>query len=113
MKSLSRKRVFVSGGSGVIGRQLIKKLQEERAYIFVGDLKPKPKEWGKEILYRQGDLLTITKKELLQFRPHLFFHLAASFERTEESASFWKTNFHHRIPMSPVWIGILRIQLAI
>ncbi len=97
---LSGKRVFVSGGAGVIGTSLVSRLLEEGAEVFVGDLKPCPKAWIGKIKYRQGDLNTITAQELTSFDPHLFFHLAATFERTEETPSFLEENFHHNVRLS-------------
>src|SRR5690554_6705132 len=96
-KMFKNKRVFVSGGAGVIGRELVKKLYEAGAKVFVGDLKDKPKDWPSDILYRKGDLNFIAKDELDQFSPQYFFHLAATFERTEETYDFWYENFHHNI----------------
>ena len=50
------KRVFVTGGAGVIGSSLVQHLFKQGAILFVGDLKPRPMSWHKNILYRQGDL---------------------------------------------------------
>ncbi len=50
------KRVFVTGGTGVIGSSLVQYLFKQGAILFVGDLKPRPMSWHKNILYRQGDL---------------------------------------------------------
>ena len=97
---LKNKRVFVSGGSGVIGTELVKKLSKIGAIIFVGDLKPRPKSFPKNIVYRQGDLNYITKEELEGFNPDFFFHLAATFERSEESFEFWNENYEHNVKLS-------------
>lgn len=94
------RKVFISGGNGVIGNCLVKKLHEQGAIIFVGDLKPRPGGWPKEIKYRQGDLNTITKEELEDFEAEFFFHLAATFERSTESYSFWDENFQHNVKLS-------------
>lgn len=97
---MENKRVFVSGGAGVIGMVLVQRLLEEGADVFVGDLKPCPKAWLGKVKYRQGDLNTITSQELLTFDPEVFFHLAATFERSEESYPFFEENFHHNIKLS-------------
>ena len=73
-------RVFVSGGSGVIGMELIPKLCALGAQVLVGDLKPRPKSFSKDVQYRQGDLNTMTAQEFEAFAPDLFIHLAATFE---------------------------------
>ena len=94
------KKVFVSGGAGVIGSVLIEKLYKKRAIIFVGDLKPKPTNFHKKIIYWQGDLNYITKEEIEEFSPEIFFHLAATFERSLETYKFWEENFHNNVLLS-------------
>lgn len=100
MKNFKNRRVFVSGGNGVIGRELIRKLVNQGAVVFTGDLKPRGNELPANILYRQGDLNYIEKQELEVFRPEIFIHLAATFERSTESYEFWEENFHHNVKLS-------------
>ena len=91
------KNVFISGGNGVIGKELVSMLSKMGANLFVGDLKPRPDFWPKEIRYRQGDLNYISRKEIDSFKPHYFFHLAATFERSTENYDFWHENHHHNV----------------
>ena len=100
--------VFVSGGAGVIGKELVKKLLNRNCQIYVGDLKPQPVEWIGKILYRQGDLNSLSKDEILSFQPDLFFHLAATFERSTESYEFWDENFHNNILLSHHLMTLLK-----
>jgi carbamoyl-phosphate synthase large subunit len=93
-------RVFVSGGAGVIGTALVEQLLSLGATVFVGDLKPCPPSWRNKVQYRMGDLVTIDKKELIEFSPEIFFHLAATFERSTESYPFYQENFHHNVQLS-------------
>ena len=102
------KKVFVSGGNGVIGNYLIEKLTSLGAILYVGDLKPRPAHWDKNIIYRQGDLNYITKEELEYFSPEYFFHLAATFERSDESYEFWDENKRHNLNLSTYLMGILK-----
>lgn len=102
------KRVFVSGGAGVIGNVLVDKLYKQGAKVFVGDLKSKPAHWPKEITYRQGDLNYITLEELEHFDPQFFFHLAATFERSIETYNFWDENYQHNIKLSHHLITCLK-----
>ncbi|MEH6518709.1 MAG: NAD-dependent epimerase/dehydratase family protein [Halioglobus sp.] len=93
-------RVFVSGGAGVIGHEIIPKLVDRGAEVFVGDLKQRPKNFVPGVRYRQGDLNKLTKAELASFEPDIFIHLAATFERSTESPGFWDENFHHNVALS-------------
>jgi carbamoyl-phosphate synthase large subunit len=100
MIQLQGKRIFISGGAGVIGIALVKKLHKIGTILLVGDLKPRPKDFPKNISYRQGDLNCVTRDELVQFNPEVFFHLAATFERSEETYNFWEENYHHNVKLS-------------
>jgi carbamoyl-phosphate synthase large subunit len=97
---LRGKRIFISGGNGVIGNELTTLLHGMGAVVFVGDLKPRPTHWPEEILYRRGDLNYITQEELRQFSPQIFFHLAATFERSTETYEFWDENRRHNVQLS-------------
>ncbi|MBD2544978.1 NAD-dependent epimerase/dehydratase family protein [Planktothricoides raciborskii] len=102
------KRVFVSGGAGVIGLDLIPHLIGCSASIFVGDLKPRPKIFPPEVRYRQGDLNSLTKQDIESFAPEIFIHLAATFERSTETYSFWAENYWHNIRLSHHLMTILK-----
>ena len=99
MNEWKNKRVFISGGSGVIGTALVNNLIAQDAVLFVGDLKPRPESW-QELKYREGDLITLTRQEIEEFNPEVYFHLAATFERSVETKGFWEENFHHNIALS-------------
>lgn len=105
---IKNKRVFVSGGAGVIGITLVQRLFEMGAIIMVGDLKPRPKNWDKAIRYRMGDLNYITKEELDEFAPDFFFHLAATFERSTETYGFWEENHWHNVRLSTHLMTVLK-----
>lgn len=102
------KRIFISGGAGVIGTALVSLLLNLGADLYIGDLKPCPKRWLGKVRYRQGDLNTITDQELLDFNPHIFFHLAATFERSEETYPFLEENYHHNVKLSHHLMGCLK-----
>ncbi|MBN2773197.1 MAG: NAD(P)-dependent oxidoreductase, partial [Prolixibacteraceae bacterium] len=97
---LNNKRVFVSGGAGVIGQELCPLLLSMGAVVMVGDLKSRPLGWDGAIIYRQGDLNKMSKSEIESFKSEIFIHLAATFERSEESYGFWEENFMHNIRLS-------------
>jgi carbamoyl-phosphate synthase large subunit len=94
------KRIFVSGGAGVIGCEIVPLLIERGAEVYVGDLKPRPASFSSLVRYRQGDLNYLTMKELESFAPDIFIHLAATFERSTESYEFWEENFWNNIHLS-------------
>ena len=93
-------RIFVTGGAGVIGMELIPMLVNLGADVLVGDLKVEPEEFRGIIRYRQGDLRQLSESELRKFDPELVFHLAATFERSTETAGFWDENFNHNVALS-------------
>lgn len=101
-------RIFISGGAGVIGLELVPLLETNGAKVFVGDLKPKPKSFSNSIQYRQGDLNSITQSELEDFSPNCFVHLAATFERTSESEGFYEENFHHNLRLSHHLMNLMK-----
>jgi carbamoyl-phosphate synthase large subunit len=105
---LEGERIFISGGNGVIGNALVDRLSRLDTVLYVGDLKPRPKHWPAQIQYRQGDLNYITREELDDFTPTIFFHLAATFERSTESYDFWAENFHHNVKLSHHLMSILK-----
>ncbi|PSR52454.1 epimerase [Adhaeribacter arboris] len=94
------RKVFISGGNGVIGNELVKKLHKAGAVLLVGDLKDRPKHLPSDIQYRKGDLNYITARELQDFAPEYFFHLAATFERSKETYGFWEENYQHNVNLS-------------
>jgi carbamoyl-phosphate synthase large subunit len=97
---MKNKRVFISGGAGVIGQQMVPKLVALGAIVYVGDLKPRPAAFAGQVVYRQGDLNELTVNELAAFAPEVFIHLAATFERSAESLAFWQDNFRHNVSLS-------------
>lgn len=105
---MKNKRIFVSGGAGVIGRCLVPMLADLGAVLLVGDLEEMPDEFPTNILYRQGDLNDISQEDMDIFDPEIFIHLAATFERSEETYLHWEENFHHNIKLSHHLISILR-----
>lgn len=90
------KRVLVTGGAGVIGLELINMLKDMGAIIRCVDIVEKPHELD-EIEYLQLDLSNNKNQPLFRFRPDYIFHLAADFERSEESPEFWDSNFRNNI----------------
>lgn len=97
---MTPQRIFISGGAGVIGRELVELLNGAGHALFVGDLKARPAGWSPAIRYRQGDLNHLSQAELESFAPTAFIHLAATFERSTETYGFWAENFAHNVALS-------------
>ena len=104
------KRVFISGGAGVIGQELVRYLATLPAEIavLVGDVKPRPADFPARFRYRQGDLNFLTEQEIGVFAPDLFIHLAATFERSTETYGFWEENFQHNVRLSHHLMTVLK-----
>lgn len=102
------KRVFVSGGAGVIGLEMIPRLIARGAEVMVGDIKPRPHSFPRDVRYRQGDLNGLTKEEIATFSPQIFIHLAATFERSTETYGFWEENFQHNTRLSHHLMSVLK-----
>lgn len=90
------KKVLVTGGAGVIGKELIGMLVKQGAIIRCVDFQEKPSELS-DIEYFQMDLSKSDNQFLFRFEPEYVFHLAADFERTEERKDFWESNFRNNI----------------
>ena len=92
------KKVLVTGGAGVVGRELVDYLKREGAIIRVVDLAEKPKEL-EGVEYFNMDL-SLESQFLFRFDPEYVFHLAADFERSEETEEFWESNFRNNVMAS-------------
>jgi nucleoside-diphosphate-sugar epimerase len=90
------KRALVTGSSGVIGRVLVEKLIHLGAEVLGVDIVPanQPVE---RVRYLTADLSASLPGALIDFAPEMVFHLAASFERTVETAGYWKTVFENDV----------------
>jgi len=94
------KKILVTGGAGVIGKELVNKMIELGANILCLDIVPKPKELSNMVEYRRVDLSNVKSELIKEFNPEVIFHLAATFERTEETPEFWEDNFRNNIILS-------------
>jgi len=102
------KRIIVTGGAGVIGKELIKKLTEKGAIINCFDIAPRPKVFSEKVEYCQKDLSLLNPIEFISFDPEIIFHLAATFERTKEDKNFWELNYLNNIILSHKVINVAK-----
>ena len=91
----SDKKVLVTGGAGVIGRVLVKKLEDMGADVLSIDLQSVAFERAKHITGNVLDLLPTCAKV-----PEIVFHLAATFGRTQIEPEFFNDNFYGNVLLS-------------
>ena len=102
------KKVLVTGGAGVMGRELIDRLEDLKAQILCIDRKPRPDRMPSSVQYCRADISEMDLNVIVEFNPGIIFHLAASFERTEETSEFWEINFRDNIIVSHRIIEVAR-----
>jgi UDP-glucose 4-epimerase len=85
----SRKRVFITGGSGFIAAHLIKALRNFGSQIFIFDRVPRD-DIRKETAQFIGDLnnYPFLERSLIQSDPDIIFHLAAAKDRSLKREDF-------------------------
>lgn len=97
--SYKGKNVLVTGGAGVIGMELVAILKRKGATVRCIDMVEKPRQFP-DVEYFQMDLSRFENQILFRFEPEIVFHLAADFERSEESEDFWESNFSNNVMAS-------------
>lgn len=93
-------KVLITGASGVIGIELAKLCANSRLKILGVDKKDAPIDWPANQSFVKGDLSSMNMAPIEEFGPEVVFHLAASFERTSESSSFYLTNHKDNVKVS-------------
>jgi len=96
---LTNKTILVTGGAGVIGKELITRLTKLTDNIFCIDRVGKPQQFTHfdHLCYIQKDLNAMNIRDIIKLEPAVIFHLAATFERTEETPEFWEENYKDNI----------------
>jgi nucleoside-diphosphate-sugar epimerase len=94
---LTGDRVVVTGGAGVIARELLELLSDAGAAVLSIDRLPLPSPAPPNVDHHQADLATADLGFLAAFRPNRILHLAATFERSVESAEFWAQNWSDNV----------------
>ncbi len=93
-------RIVVTGGSGVIGRELLGRLVAGGAEVMSLDREPLPDRLARRVHQVQVDLSEGGMDEIREFRPDTIYHLAAAFERSEEESGFWLPGYRDNIAVS-------------
>ena len=82
-------KALVTGSAGVIGRQLTTMLMSQGVSVLGIDREVMPDGDWDGLEFVQGDLSEMDLSAIGTFAPDAVFHLAASFERSEESNEYW------------------------
>ena len=90
-------RVLVTGGAGVIARELLDLLSEFGATALSVDRLPLDRPAPDGVHHLVEDLSDTDLRPLADFAPHTIFHLAATFERSVESPEFWEQNWSDNV----------------
>lgn len=105
---MEKNKILVTGGAGVIGRVLVNKLASSGCKVLCVDRQTKPAVIDDKVSYLKADISNMDMGPITDFSPEIIFHLAASFERTEETPDFWSVNFRDNITVSHRIIDVAR-----
>jgi nucleoside-diphosphate-sugar epimerase len=86
-------KAFITGGAGVIGRELVNRLYAAGHHVSVCDREVKPSWMPEGVVYYQEDVNSLGELPECD----TIFHLAASFERSEETPEHYEPNFHDNV----------------
>lgn len=103
----SGKRVLVTGAAGVIGRVLVRDLVSLGARVLCVHIVPGETLGFVNVEHIQADLSKGVPLKVRDFDAEVIFHLAASFERTEEPPGYWKTSFENNVLLSHLLLRAL------
>jgi len=101
------KRVLVTGAAGVIGRVLVGHLVSQGARVLCVDIASGDALGSLDVEYIQADLARGVPSDVCAFDPEIVFHLAATFERTEEAPGYWITSFDNNVLLSHLLLRAL------
>ncbi|MBF0343201.1 MAG: NAD-dependent epimerase/dehydratase family protein [Nitrospirae bacterium] len=103
---MNNKRVLVTGGAGVIGRQLLSLLAEDGANVLSIDRMPLDNAALNGVIHIKCDIASNSIEAIKDFAPEVVFHLAAAFERSSESPGFWNRNWQDNTRLSHLMVEL-------
>lgn len=107
------KRAVVTGGSGVIGRQLVDRLAKAGVVVMSLDREPLDPVLAGKVEEVRVDLAHGGMEEIAAFQPDTVFHLAAAFERSIEEPGFWEPNGNDNLAVTHRLHTLLRTLPAV
>jgi nucleoside-diphosphate-sugar epimerase len=90
-------RVLVTGGAGVIAREVLERLSKTDAAILSIDRLPLTFEAPASVDHVVADLADVDLGDVRDFDPTVILHLAATFERSVETPEFWEQNWSDNV----------------
>lgn len=90
---MSQERHLVTGGSGVLGRALLRELLDHGKRARVLDLRPPPSELAAEVEFIEGSVLDPAAVDRAVKDMEVVYHLAASMPQAPlDARGFWEIN---------------------
>jgi nucleoside-diphosphate-sugar epimerase len=105
---IANERIVLTGGAGVIGREVIRLAGTTGSTVLSIDRLPLPEPPQTGTRHVQADLAEADLSMIEAFRPTIMLHLAATFERSEETAEFWEPNWADNTTVSHRLAGLAR-----
>ncbi|MFI5254351.1 MAG: NAD-dependent epimerase/dehydratase family protein, partial [Candidatus Limnocylindrales bacterium] len=87
----------LTGGAGVIAREVLAQLSAAGAVVLSIDRHPLPMPAPAGVEHVRGDLAEMDLGPVADFRPEHVLHLAATFERSIETPEFWAQNWNDNV----------------
>jgi nucleoside-diphosphate-sugar epimerase len=97
LSTFAGERVLVTGGAGVIAREVLERLGRTDATVLSVDRLPLTFEASANVDHLVADLADVDLGIVRTFDPTLILHLAATFERSIESPDFWEPNWSDNV----------------
>lgn len=95
--SFGGERVLVTGGAGVIAREVLERLGPANAPVLSIDRLPLTFDPPANVDHRIADLADVDLDDVRRFDPTIILHLAATFERSVESPEFWAQDWSDNV----------------
>lgn len=106
--SIEGKKVVITGSAGIIGRELMARLTSVAATILSIDREPLTQMNCRKTKHLRLNLDRDDLDRIRTFGPEVAIHLAASFERSAETPSFWDVSWQDDVLASHRFIQAIK-----